>query len=165
MPVASTSLPPDETSELEIKSILLLDDDELLADTLKLLLESHNFVVTVVNNGVDGLREVINLDFDVIICDMVMPHMPGDMFYLAVQKMKPHLASRFIFITAHSGVPKVNEFLQRVHGLVAYKPTATQDLIRMISLVLKRVREAGSAASANDGKRLTQKIFPGGNQT
>jgi hypothetical protein len=44
MPVASTSLPPDETSELEIKSILLLDDDELLADTLKLLLESHNFV-------------------------------------------------------------------------------------------------------------------------
>ena len=73
MPVASTSLPPDETSELEIKSILLLDDDELLADTLKLLLESHNFVVTVVNNGLDGLREVMNLDFDVIICDMLMP--------------------------------------------------------------------------------------------
>lgn len=147
MPVASTSLPPDETSELEIKSILLLDDDQLLADTLKQLLESHNFVVTVVNNGAEGLREVMKLDFDVIICDMVMPYMPGDMFYLAVQKMKPHLARRFIFITANSGVPKVNEFLQKVNGLVAYKPAATQDLIRMITLVLKRVREESPRAS------------------
>ncbi len=126
---------------MEIKSILLLDDEVELADTLKLLLEAHNFVVTTVNSGAEGLREVMELDFDVIICDMMMPHMPGDMFYLAVQKVKPHLARRFIFITAHVGNPKVDEFLQRVNGLVVEKPAPTEELIRMISLVLKRVRE------------------------
>jgi CheY-like chemotaxis protein len=69
----SASQESSETSELEIKSILLLDDDSDLADTLKLLLESRNFVVTTVANGVDGLREIMSLDFDVIICDMMMP--------------------------------------------------------------------------------------------
>ncbi len=133
--------PPEENPDLEIKSILLIDDDAELADALKQLLEAHNFVVTTAGNGAEGLREVMELDFDVIICDMMMPHMPGDMFYLAVQKMKPHLARRFIFITAHRGNPKVDEFLQRVNGLVVHKPASTHDLIRMISLVLKQVRE------------------------
>src|SRR4030095_17078379 len=111
MPGASTSVPGEETSELEIKSILLLDDDVELANALKELLQSRNFVVTTVSNGAEGLREVMALDFDAIICDMLMPHMPGDMFYLAVQRTKPHLCRRFIFITGHSDKPKVTEFL------------------------------------------------------
>src|SRR5882672_11486609 len=86
---------------LEIKSILLLDDDVELADTLKSLLESRNFVVTTVRNGVEGLREAMSLDFDVIMCDLMMPTMPGDMFFTAVQRTKPHLCERFIFITGH----------------------------------------------------------------
>ena len=74
-----------DTKELEIKSILLLDDDVELADTLKLLLESRNYVVTTVKNGVEGLREVMSFDFDVIMCDMMMPTMPGDMFCTAFE--------------------------------------------------------------------------------
>jgi DNA-binding response OmpR family regulator len=138
MSAASASEDPLETSELEIKSILLLDDDPDLADTLKLLLESRNFVVTTVSNGVEGLREVMSLDFDVIICDMMMPAMPGDMFYLAVQRTKPHLCSRFLFVTGHGDNPKVNDFLKKTDGLVLFKPVLTEDLVRMISLVLKR---------------------------
>ena len=53
-----SSARPLAPSELDIKSILLLDDDTELADTLKLLLESRNFVVTTVGNGGEGLREV-----------------------------------------------------------------------------------------------------------
>ena len=128
----------DQVSSLDIKSILLLDDDIELADALKALLETHNFVVTTANNGSEGLREVMDLDFDVIICDMMMPTVPGDMFYLAVQKTKPHLCSRFIFITGHSGVPKVEEFLRQVDGLVLFKPVAADELVGMISLVLQR---------------------------
>jgi len=126
------------TPELEIKSILLLDDDQELADTLKALLESHNFVVTTVTNGAEGLREIMAFDFDVILCDMMMPHMRGDMFYLAVQKTKPYLCKRFIFVTGHSNDRRVTEFLQQVNGLALFKPVLTEELIRMISLVLKR---------------------------
>lgn len=134
-------LPPNKDDadppELEIKSILLLDDDLELADTLKLLLESRNFIVTTVRNGAEGLREVMSFDFDVILCDMMMPTMPGDMFYLAVKKSKPHLAERFIFITGHSDKPEILTFLEKNSGIVLYKPVSTVDLIRSISMVLK----------------------------
>jgi len=138
MSVSRTAELLPETSELDIKSILLLDDDAELAYTLKSLLESHNFVVTPVSDGAAGLREVMEIDFDVIICDLLMPGMPGDMFYLAVNKVKPQLADRFVFITGHKGTPKVDEFLQNVDGVVLYKPVLIDELIRMIGLVIQK---------------------------
>ena len=136
MPSASEL--PQETSELDIKSILLLDDDTDLSDALKELLEARNFVVTTATDGAGGLREVMQMDFDVIICDLLMPGMPGDMFHLAVKTVKPHLAERFLFITGHKGNPKVDEFLKGIAALVLFKPVLIDELVRMISLVLQR---------------------------
>src|SRR5882757_3501977 len=133
-----SSHPPSEATELEIKNILLVDDDEALANTLKQLLESRNFIVTTAHNGAEALREVLAFDFDVIICDMMMPKMPGDMFYLAVQKTKPEMAKRFLFVTGHADNPKVEAVLKSVDGLVVFKPVLTEELVRMISYVLNR---------------------------
>src|SRR5271154_6963583 len=109
----SDTLNPQDSANLDIKSILLLDDDIDLSDTLKMLLESRNFVVTTVKNGVEGLHEIMAFDFDVVMCDVMMPAMPGDMFYLAVQRTKPHLCKRFIFITGHTGNQKIDDFLKK----------------------------------------------------
>jgi len=127
-----------ETSH-DIKSILLLDDDVDLAYTLKHLLETHNFVVTTVGNGVEGVREIMRFDFDIVMCDMMMPHMPGDMFYYAVQRTKPELCQRFIFITGYTDKPEVAKFLAGLpDGVVLKKPVSDEELIRTISFVLKR---------------------------
>lgn len=142
-PSRSESLP--ESTELEIKNILLVDDDEVLADTLKHLLESRNFIVTTSHNGADALREVLAFDFDVIICDMLMPKMAGDMFYLAVQKTKPEMAGRFLFVTGHADNPKVDSFLKSIDAVVVFKPVLTEELVRMISLVLKRTADHSQA--------------------
>jgi DNA-binding response OmpR family regulator len=132
-------LSTDPATSLDIKSILLLDDDIDLADTLKKLLETHNFVVTTVKNGVEGVQEVMRFDFDLIMCDMMMPHMPGDMFYFAVQRTKPHLCPRFIFITGFPDKPEVVHFLSGLpDGVVLHKPMSDEELIRTISFVLKR---------------------------
>ena len=141
----STSQKSTEMPGLEIRSILLLDDDLELATTLKELLESRNYLVTTAMNGVEGLREVMDTDFDVIICDMMMPHMPGDMFYRAVQRTKPKLCARFVFITGHSGNPKVTDFIESVGGLVLFKPVLIEDLIGMISVALNRGRSSSGA--------------------
>jgi len=143
----------NENSELEIKSILLLDDDYELSDTLKSLLESRNFMVTAVCDGADGLREVLKIDFDVIICDMMMPTIPGDMFYLAVKKLKPALAERFLFITAHAGNPKVESFLEGIDALVVHKPVLIDELVSMISLVLRNTQPPVATLQMPDGER------------
>src|ERR1700677_1973103 len=134
------------STDLDIKSILLLDDDIDLADTLKMLLESRNFVVTTVKNGVEGLHEIMAFDFDIIMCDIMMPAMPGDMFYLAVQRTKPHLCKRFIFITGHSGNPKIDDFLKKVDAVVLSKPVVTDELVGAISFVMKNSQSESEEA-------------------
>lgn len=138
----SSPEPAEDTLELEIKSILVLDDDIELADILKDLLSSRNYVVTTVRNGAEGLREVMAMDFDVILCDILMPAMAGDMFYLAVQRTKPELCDRFIFVTAYADDPKVDEFLKKTGALVLLKPVNADELVHAISIVLKRGRES-----------------------
>jgi CheY-like chemotaxis protein len=103
------------------------------------LLESHNFLVTTVGNGVEGVREIMRFDFDIIMCDMMMPRMPGDMFYFAVERTKPQLCPRFIFITGYPDKPEVVNFLGGLpEAVVLTKPVSQDDLIRTISFVLKR---------------------------
>ena len=79
--------------------VLMLEDDEQLATTLKVFLESNACKVTQVENGVEGLRRVMDEDFDLVLCDMVMPKFPGDKFYLAVERVKPALCRRFLFMS------------------------------------------------------------------
>jgi DNA-binding response OmpR family regulator len=76
------------------KRVLLLEDDVELCHTLKDWLEMNECRVTVVHRGVEGVTEIMKTDFDAIVCDMVMPLMPGDMFYLAVSNARPYLCSR-----------------------------------------------------------------------
>lgn len=141
--MSASSLPAASQNQLEFRSILLVDDDRELADTLKDLLESRNFVVAVQPNGAAALREVQAVDYDVIVCDMLMPKMGGDLFYLAVKKIKPELADRFVFITGNADEPKVESFLKSIDALVIYKPVLMEELVGMISMVLKRTAAGG----------------------
>jgi CheY-like chemotaxis protein len=61
---------------------------------VRLFLESHSFEVTCVTNGVDGLRKVMSHAFDVILCDLNMPNLPGDKFHLAVERARKQLCRR-----------------------------------------------------------------------
>ena len=150
-----------KTSASGKKRILLLDDNVDLADSLKHLLESSSivvssesssalsaagfplgdsrkFVVTTAGNGSDGLREMKNAEFDVIICDLEMPKMAGDTFYLAVQKSKPHLCDRFLFVTGHSKNPKYEDFLKKTGRIVLVKPVPIDELVATIAFVIKQ---------------------------
>jgi len=119
-------------------SVLLLDDDAELANVYRIALEERGFSVSIASNGAIGLQQVVARDFDVILCDIVMPHLPGNMFYLAVRKAKPYLCDRFLFITGHRHDSESGHFLQHVDALVLYKPVRIDDLVGSISLVLAR---------------------------
>ena len=119
---------PEYVPQIGVKKVLLLEDDRHFAAFLQELLRLRNYQVTAVPNGADGVREVLRTDFDAIICDMLMPTMPGDMFYLAVQRTKPHLCARFVFITGNSANARVREFIEQTNGVLLTKPFRPEDL-------------------------------------
>ena len=58
-------------------SILLVEDEENLLETLKLNLELEGYEVTGVTDGVEALKAVQNEYFDLIILDVMLPELDG----------------------------------------------------------------------------------------
>jgi DNA-binding response OmpR family regulator len=128
----------EEDLDLAPKRILMLEDDKDLAALLECFLHTNSFQVTTVSNGVQGLRKIMESDFDVILCDLVMPNLPGDMFYLAVERTKPRLCKRFLFMTGHVADPKWDSFIRKVDGVILRKPFELHELMERVTSVLKK---------------------------
>src|SRR5207245_3192247 len=104
------------------RGVLLLEDRDDFRQVLHDHLVFRSYEVTSVRSGVEGLREIIKGAFDLIICDMMMPQVGGEMFYWAVTRVRPATARRFIFFTGHKNNPAMEFFFQRVNATVLIKP-------------------------------------------
>jgi DNA-binding response OmpR family regulator len=134
--------PVRAAASTEPKCVLILEDDEELKSIVQEYLEANGYSVAAVTNGVAGLREVLARNFDAIICDMLMPSLPGDMFYMAVERTRPHLCPRFIFVTGQQNNAKVIEFIRRIRGTMLPKPFRMDDLLEQIYGVQLKISEA-----------------------
>ena len=137
---SSVTRTPSYESATRIR-ILLLEDDKEFCGLLDQLLDAERYSITRVENGMEGLKKVKEADFDIVLCDMMMPTLPGDMFYMAVERIKPELCKRFIFMTGHRADPKWDAFARKVGGLMLWKPFHFQDLLDGMDSVLKKARD------------------------
>lgn len=119
--------------------LLLLDDRDDFRQVLHDHLAFLRYEVTSVPSGVEGLREIMKSAFDVIICDMMMPQVGGEMFYWAVTRARPAAARRFIFITGHQHNPAIQFFFRRISATVLVKPFKLEALDSAISGVLRKL--------------------------
>lgn len=129
---------PKHSTSLALEKILILEDDQDFSAVLKDFLESVPYDVVTVENGVDGVREIMKHDFSVIVCDMMMPKLSGDMFYWAVQRVKPEACDRFIFITGYRTDPKIDRFIREIRGTILPKPFHMDLLRETIAFTLTR---------------------------
>ena len=121
------------------RKVLLLDDRDDFREVLRDYLVSGGYEVTSVNSGVEGLREIMKQPFDLVICDMMMPQMGGEMFYWAVTRVRPAAGQRFIFFTGHKNNPAIDFFFQRVNATVLFKPFKMSALDAAIRDVFRKV--------------------------
>jgi DNA-binding NarL/FixJ family response regulator len=92
------------------------------------------------DRGAAGVDLVMRFDFDTIICDMAMPRMSGEMFYVAVSRVKPHLCKRFIFYTGHGADPAIAPFLATTEQPVLSKPLGFDLLLETVDSLDPRLK-------------------------
>jgi CheY-like chemotaxis protein len=110
------------------KQILVVEDDSELAATYKSLLEQRGVRVQIVPNGVAALKHLANRDVDGILCDLSLPLLEGDLFYSSLEKTKPHLCERFVFVTGMASNPKFQPFITKHEQRVLFKPVTVEQL-------------------------------------
>jgi DNA-binding response OmpR family regulator len=117
---------------LQLKAVLVVDDDQQLASALQWILADENFLVDVAFDGRAALLKLKAHEYDAVICDLKMPRLRGDEFYLQAKEMRPSLADRFIFITGFAADAKIALFLTKHDVKYLVKPFAIQGLITCV---------------------------------
>ena len=69
---------------------------------------------------------------------MKMPNLSGEMFYRAVERSKPKMCSRFVFITGSLGNPGINEFFLETGAKVLAKPFQFNELLTSINEIIQK---------------------------
>ena len=118
------------------KHILIVDDEEHLADALAHNLQFEGFSTTVAHDGEEGLRLARTIQFDLVILDIMMPELDG----LEVCKRLRSTGSRvpILFLTAKSA--DADRLLGLKVGADDYvaKPFLLEELILRIHGIFRR---------------------------
>jgi DNA-binding response OmpR family regulator len=132
-----------QSGPVSTNHVLIVDDDIELALTYQALLQVHGYRVSTAADGAQGLKLALNGDVDAIVCDLHMPELTGDLFYVEVGRARPHLLKRFIFVAGNADAPLYETFLNSVKAPVLCKPVSIDHLLGKLKAVLES--EAGTA--------------------
>jgi DNA-binding response OmpR family regulator len=114
----------------------VVDDDQQLASALQWILADENFLVDIAFDGEEAILKVKAHQYDAVICDLKMPRLRGDEFYLQAKEIRPSLADRFIFITGFAADPKIALFLNAHDVKYLVKPFPVGGLISCVKELL-----------------------------
>ncbi len=88
--------------------------------------------ITVMNVALDALARIqAGERFDAIVCDVHMPNMNGFELHVAIQRIEPEQARRFVFVTAGL-LPEERATLSTMPNRVLIKPFRIDDLRELV---------------------------------
>jgi len=118
-------------------SVLIVDDDVVLAKTLCRVLQGQDVIV--VTNGREAF-ELLRTGrlFDVILCDLMMPVMTGMELHAKITENLPHLVESMIFITGGAFTPATRAFLDQVSNECLEKPFDARNLRALVQRAARK---------------------------
>jgi two-component system, cell cycle sensor histidine kinase and response regulator CckA len=126
------------------RTILLVDDDEILIEVIREILETAGYRVITAANGHEALEihEAWGDNIDLVMLDMIMPGMGGAETFTELKKIDPDVP--VIIISGYSLPDEVGELLSQGCEGFLQKPFLIPDLLQKIRQVSRR----------DEGKRL-----------
>jgi len=132
-PVIAFPAPTHEAPSLSPSSILVVEDEEMLAELVRVTLTENGHQVQVARDGQEALEKLASQEFDLIISDIKMPGMDGQALYHELQRKFPHLTERIIFVTGDTVSQTTAEFLEETGVPVLEKPFRPSELLKVLN--------------------------------
>jgi EAL domain-containing protein (putative c-di-GMP-specific phosphodiesterase class I)/DNA-binding NarL/FixJ family response regulator len=119
--------------------ILVIEDDELIRETLLQLLESQSYRVIVAQNGRVGIQMALSEIPDLILCDVQMPEQDGYEVLRTLRQNSLAATIPFIFLTAQGAKADFRRGMELGADDYLTKPFTKAELLGAISSrILKR---------------------------
>ncbi|HVY29290.1 MAG TPA: PAS domain S-box protein [Polyangiaceae bacterium] len=128
--------------------ILVIDDEPIVAKLLERVL-SREHQVDVAADGEQALALLASRpDYDVVLCDLMMPHMNGMELFQRIARDAPGLTDRFVFMTGGTTRADAQAFLDSVPNEKLYKPFSVPNVRSLVSRLLEARQASGDDVKA-----------------
>lgn len=116
--------------------ILIIEDEALLAESLRTLLELRGFEVEVVSDGESGAEYAETGIYDLLLLDVMMPRLDG--YSLARRVRARRVTTPILMLTARADVQDRIEGLNAGADYYLTKPFDNRELLACINALLRR---------------------------
>src|SRR5690349_24914916 len=74
-----------------MSKVLVIDDDRMVRDTLKIILEAAGHEIVLANDGRQGVKAFTEIQPDLVITDILMPEKEGIETIADLRRLRPNL--------------------------------------------------------------------------
>ena len=115
------------------KSILIVDDDEMVLLAVNELLGQEGYDVHTVSSGTEALKRLDKDGYDLLLLDIIMPEMDGFELCKRIREKERYRETPIVFLTAKSREEDMAKGLEVGANLFLSKPISPDKLLGIIS--------------------------------
>lgn len=108
--------------------VLVIEDEPTVADLIVDVLEEEGHRANAVSDGREGLEFLSRHSYDLVICDLRMPHLDGRLFFATLKRAGDRMRHRILFITGDTLTPSTLAFLNENRLPYVTKPFLVEEL-------------------------------------
>ncbi|HEX8724386.1 MAG TPA: response regulator [Gemmatimonadaceae bacterium] len=123
--------------------VLIIDDEPAICKALSIGLERAGFFVRTALSGDDGVRFLKDEPFDVLVLDLRVQDMRGDVIFELAKAERPELARRTLFVTGDIS-ERADHIIAACKCPLLRKPFELRDLINIVVSMVPRANNASA---------------------
>jgi DNA-binding NtrC family response regulator len=119
---------------MEKNKALVIDDEQIVLDSVSKILKDENYEVDVSLSGREGLNQAIQKEYDIVLTDIRMPDIGGMRVLRDVKRAKPSLP--VLIITGYASVKSAVQAMKLGAADYIEKPFTPDQLLKAVDSAL-----------------------------
>jgi len=120
---------------MEKKKALVIDDEQIVLDSVNRILTDENYKVDISLSGREGLNQAIEKEYDIVLTDIRMPDIGGMRVLRDIKRAKPSLP--VVMITGYASVKSAVQAMKLGAADYIEKPFTPDQLLKAVASALE----------------------------
>ena len=146
-PLAAVSAGHAQDDGHRDKRILVVEDEPTVAQLIADVLTGDGYRVDMLIDSREAIERLRTQAYDLVICDLKMPHVDGRALYRSLTNANSPLQHRFVFVTGDTLSPHTLEFLKSSGLPYLGKPFLVEELKQVVQQAVARVHAEPTLAA------------------
>jgi len=124
---------------MEKKKVLVIDDEQIVLDSVRKILAAESYEVDTADNGTRGIKLALKHSYDIVLTDIRMPDVGGLIVLRDIKRQKPSLP--VMIITGYASVRSAVAAMKLGAADYIEKPFTPERLAEAVATAIEREKE------------------------